>query len=67
MKLKIKEVHLAGFDGYSRTDDNYFDQAFEYNFSKEKADYFNAYVREYLKNKKDKLQVFFVTDSFYQV
>ena len=67
VELNIKEVYLAGFDGYSRTDDNYFDQAFEYNFSKEKADYFNAYVREYLDKVKEKLKVQFVTDSFYQI
>lgn len=62
----VREVSLAGFDGYSKTDDNYFDQAFEYSFSKEKADYFNEYVKNYLVSVEDKLQVRFVTDSYYQ-
>ncbi len=67
VELGAKEVSLAGFDGYSKTDDNYFDQAFEYSFSKEKADYFNRYVKEYLSKVANKISASFVTDSYYQI
>lgn len=61
----LKCVALAGFDGYSNSEDNYFDVSREYSFAKEKADYFNNYVGNYLHEIKNKLGVEFVTDSFY--
>lgn len=65
-RCKVESVNLAGFDGYSRTDDNYFDRSFEYSFSKEKAEYFNSYVKEFINCNKD-LYVSFLTDSAYQM
>ena len=37
-KLGVSDVALAGFDGYSKRADNYFDVSREYSFAKEKAD-----------------------------
>ena len=63
--LEIKKVYLAGFDGYSKRGDNYFDVSREYSFAKEKADYFNEYVKEFLNTVKDKLIIKFITKSKY--
>ena len=63
--LGVKKVSLAGFDGYSRTEDNYYDVSREYSFAKAKSDYLNEYVRSYLTQISDMLDVRFITDSFY--
>lgn len=63
--LGIKSVALAGFDGYSKSEDNYFDVSREYSFAKEKADYLNKYVADYLDGIKNELSIEFITDSFY--
>ena len=67
LACQVHSVNLAGFDGYSRTDDNYFDQSFEYSFSKEKADYLNAYMCDFLKEHEQELYVSFLTDSVYSL
>lgn len=61
----VREVAAAGFDGYSKRTDNYFDTSREYGFVREKADYLNGYVRAYLEKKT--VHVRFVTKSRYQV
>lgn len=66
IQLDVKTVSLAGFDGYSKDSDNYFDISREYSFVKSKASYMNAYVREFLRNNKDILNVDFVTRSNYE-
>lgn len=63
--LGTAKIYLAGFDGYSKRADNYFDVSREYSFAKEKASYLNEYVKEYLKNHQELLTVEFVTKSFY--
>lgn len=65
VKMGVTEVSCAGFDGYSADGENYFDPQMEYWFVKREANYFNAYVKESLKNLKDKLNVKFITDSLY--
>lgn len=65
LALNISDIYLAGFDGYSSKADNYFDVSKEYTFAKEKASYFNNYVKNYLKNISDKIQINFVTRSRY--
>ena len=62
----VTEVNLAGFDGYSRSEDNYFDVSREYSFVKGKAGYMNNYVKDFLKDVSDKIVVNFITKSFYQ-
>ena len=66
LRIGVNSVSLAGFDGYSKVDDNYFDISREYSFVKEKADYFNTYVRNFLVSKKSEIQVEFITESCYE-
>lgn len=65
ISLQVGTVYLAGFDGYSKRSDNYFDVSREYSFAKEKASYLNEYVKHFLTSVKDKLDVKFVTKSRY--
>lgn len=62
----VQEINLAGFDGYSSRADNYFDVSREYSFAKEKASYFNNYVKEYLNSDNQKLKINFITKSKYE-
>ena len=63
--ISVRKVHLAGFDGYSRNEDNYFDVSREYGFVKEKAEYLNGYVQKYLDTVKDRIETEFITRSHY--
>ena len=67
MKTEVKNVALAGFDGYSGTDDNYFDEGKEYTLAKIKADYLNKYMSEFITINKDKIKIEFVTTTKYKV
>lgn len=58
-------VWLAGFDGYSKRTDNYFNVEREYGFAKEKSAYLNDYVKRFLKDLEGRLRIEFVTDSRY--
>lgn len=64
-KLGVSDVALAGFDGYSKRADNYFDVSREYSFAKEKADYLNGYVRKFIGGL-ESMKTEFVTDSKYE-
>lgn len=64
--LEIKNVYLAGFDGYSKRSDNYFDVSREYSFAKEKAHYLNGYVKDFLEGIKDNICIEFITKSRYK-
>ena len=63
--LSIKEVALGGFDGYSKRSDNYYNVNREYSYVKEKADYLNEYVKEFLKEQGGKIACNFITRSKY--
>ena len=63
--IGVNKVHLAGFDGYSKNEDNYFDVSREYGFVKEKAEYLNGYVQNYLDAVKDRIETEFITRSHY--
>lgn len=65
MELGVKKVNLAGFDGYSKRADNYFDISREYSFVKEKSSYLNAYVKEFLSSNTQNIAVKFITKSLY--
>ena len=65
LAIDVKKVYLAGFDGYSKSDDNYFDVSREYGFVKEKAEYLNSYVQNYLALTKDRIETEFITRSYY--
>lgn len=66
MKANVKHVSLAGFDGYSKRADNYFDVSREYGFAKEKAEYLNQYVRGFLERIRSEMDVVFITKSHYE-
>ncbi len=63
--LGVKHVTLAGFDGYSSTDVNYYKENMEYENIKEKADYLNRYTSEFLINNKHLITTEFLTESRY--
>lgn len=65
-RCDVKSVALAGFDGYSKRSDNYFDISREYGFVKEKAEYLNSYVKNFLKEQTNNLAVSFVTRTRYE-
>ena len=66
MRIGVKMVTLAGFDGYSGTDQNYFDEGKEYDFAREQAEYLNAYMSAFLKNNQQLLRANFLTTTKYQ-
>lgn len=67
MRSGIKEVNLAGFDGYSGTDANYLDEGKEYEFAKQKADYLNNYMSGFIRSHKDDIKVNFLTTTRYDI
>lgn len=66
LKVGVRKIFLAGFDGYSKRADNHFDVSREYIFVKTKAEYLNRYVREFLATIADSIEIEFVTDSRYE-
>lgn len=64
--VNVKQVALAGFDGYTPDTMNYFDTHMEYSFVKEKADSLNRYARDFLKDYQKNVKILFVTTSYYQ-
>ena len=67
INLNVKKVTLAGFDGYSSTDINYYNENMEYESIKSKADYLNSYTAGFFEKIKNRLQVDFITESHYLV
>ena len=65
MATSVGTAYLAGFDGYSKRIDNYFDVNREYSFAKAKSTYLNDYVRLFLASHAEKLGVEFITTSYY--
>lgn len=66
MKLQVKNVSLAGFDGYTPDSVNYADRTMEYSEVSEKAELLNQYGAGFLKTNEEVLNVTFVTESKYQ-
>jgi 4-hydroxy 2-oxovalerate aldolase len=62
----VQKIILAGFDGYSESEINYFNTNMEYSFAKEKAQYLNKYVKNFLSNYKRGINVEFITKSYYE-
>lgn len=65
IRVGCKEVMLAGFDGYSSEESNYYNQNMEYDFVKQKAEYLNHYTRSFLQSIAEVLTVNFLTSSKY--
>ena len=65
MRIGITNVTLAGFDGYSGTDQNYFDEGKEYDFARKQAEYLNSYMSDFLIKNAGQLRVNFLTTTKY--
>ncbi|MBR5619804.1 MAG: aldolase catalytic domain-containing protein [Clostridia bacterium] len=65
VSIGVREVTLAGFDGYSVRRQNYADPNMEYDFVKQKAAYLNEYMRGILHDLQDRIHVSFLTDTLY--
>lgn len=66
VKLGIKEVNLAGFDGYTSAQGaNYFNVAMEYAFVKDKAEALNEYTKNTLKLLAKDIKINFITKTRY--
>ena len=66
IKCGCKKVTLAGLDGYTPDNVNYFDVTKSYSYLEDKANYMNNYVRKFLQEVADRIQVTFITASEYQ-
>ena len=64
-KIHVKRVSLAGFDGYTPDNINYFDVKMEYAFVKKRADALNAYAREFMTSYKEHTDLHFITPTRY--
>lgn len=65
VRIGVKDVTLAGFDGFSSETANYFDASKESDSVKEMAPYLNQYTHEFLESIKDVMHVDFLTESRY--
>ena len=68
IKSGIKNVALAGFDGYSLSkESDYFSSKMEYEFSKRMGQEINAYVDKILVFMKSELNIQFITPTLYKI
>lgn len=67
MNLEISNVWLAGCDGYSSQESNYFNSSMEYDFIKHKAEYLNEYTSNFLRSNANRLHVEFLTETLYNI
>lgn len=66
-RILPQKVYLAGFDGYTPDDVNYFDVNKEYSFVKEKADFLNEYGSRFIRESAKKLPIEFITPTKYEI
>lgn len=66
-RIRPQKVYLAGFDGYTPDDVNYFDVNKEYSFVKEKADFLNEYGSRFIRESAKKLPIEFITLTKYEI
>jgi 4-hydroxy 2-oxovalerate aldolase len=68
IKLGVREVALAGFDGYScDRETDYYSSKMEYNFAKWQGDEINANVNKMLQIFKNDIKLEFITGTLYQI
>lgn len=63
----VKEVALAGFDGYVSNTDSYFSSQMEYDFVKRMGNEINEYVNKTLPELAKQITVKFITSTVYQL
>lgn len=66
IRCGCREATLAGFDGYTPDNVNYFDIDKAYSFLSEKAESLNEYARSFFEEVSDKINIAFLTPSEYQ-
>lgn len=66
IRCDCKKIALAGLDGYTPDNVNYFDEDKAYSFLKEKAYSLNEYARNFFRSISDCVRITFVTGSEYQ-
>lgn len=66
ISMNVKEVTLAGFDGYDCDNSNYLNINMEYDFVKGKANYLNNYTRNFIQKNSKKISILFLTNSKYE-
>ena len=66
IKCGCGEAALAGLDGYTSDNVNYYDVDKAYSFLKEKAQTLNTYARNFFREIGDRIKITFVTPSEYQ-
>lgn len=67
LKIGIRQVALAGFDGYTPDDVNFVQENMEYSFVKNMADKFNSDARKFINEHEKDIDIHFVTPSLYEV
>ena len=66
LKTGVSQVTLCGFDGYlGDSSKDYIKEEMEYEFSREKAERMNAYVKTEIEKLKQQIGITFLTDSLY--
>lgn len=63
-RLNQKEVYIAGFDGFSKSKDNFYDQGYARMVRED--DYNTTLRKNILKNSYSRLNITFLTDSLYK-
>ena len=63
--MGVRSAVLAGFDGYSRSENSYFCEKMEYDFSRRMADYLNDYTINFINEYSDRITLKFLTESKY--
>lgn len=63
--LGIRKVSLAGFDGYSDKDTNYFNPSMEYSFVRDEAHRLNRQIRRVMEGSLGDMELEFITYSHY--
>lgn len=66
IRCGCRDIALAGLDGYTPDNVNYFDVDKAYSFLKEKAESLNDYARAFFAEIGDKADIHFITPSEYQ-
>ncbi|MDR0676275.1 MAG: aldolase catalytic domain-containing protein [Elusimicrobiota bacterium] len=65
IKIGIKEIYCAGFDGYIINQDNYFESKMELIKSKDNITKTNEAIKKYLKKLSYNIKINFITKSIY--
>lgn len=65
IKIGVKSVKLAGFDGFSADGENYYERG--YDFYKDKSDELNKKISSDLKILKSRIEIKFITETKYVI